>query len=54
MCSGRVVYLEAVFKLLADKEEDNGVDAGVDCYQVDTEVIQDQQETENSKKKKER
>lgn len=40
-------YLEAVFKLLADKVEDNGVYAGVNCYKVDTEVIQDQQETEN-------
>lgn len=38
--------LEAVFKLLADKVEDNGVYAGVDCYKVDTEVIQDQQEIE--------
>lgn len=38
--------LEAVFKLLADKVEDNGVYAGVDCYKVDTKVIQDQQELE--------
>lgn len=28
-------YLEAVFKLLADKVEDDGVDAGVDCCEVD-------------------
>lgn len=41
-----VSYLEAVFKLLADKVEDNGVYAGVDCCKVDTKIIQDQQETE--------
>lgn len=46
---GEVLYLEAVFKLLADKVEDYGVYAGVDCCHVDTKKIQDQQETENRK-----
>lgn len=46
------LYLEAVFKLLADEVEDNGVYAGVDGCKVDAEVIQDQQETENKKQKK--
>lgn len=46
-----VLYLEAVFKLLADEVEDNGVYARVDCCKVDAEIIQDQQETENQKKK---
>lgn len=39
-------YLEAVFELLADKVEDDGVDAGVDCCEVDAQIIQHQQETE--------
>lgn len=38
--------LETVFELLADEIEDNGVDAGVNCSQVDAKVIQDQKETE--------
>lgn len=42
-----VLYLEAVFELLADKIEDNGVDAGVNCSQIDAKVIQDQEETAN-------
>lgn len=46
------MYLEAVLKLFADKVEDDGVYAGVDCYKVDTQVIQDQQETEKPPKKK--
>lgn len=46
-----VLYLEAVFKLLADEVEDDGVYAGVDCCEVYTEMIQDQQETENRKQK---
>lgn len=48
-CKGEVRYLEAVFKLLADKVKDNGVYAGVDRCKVDAKVIQDQQETENRK-----
>lgn len=41
------LYLEAVFKLLADKVEDDGIYAGVDGGQVDTQVVQHQQETES-------
>jgi len=37
-------YLEAVFELLGDKEEDDGVDAGVDGRHVDAEVVEHQQE----------
>lgn len=48
-CKVEIRYLEAVFKLLADKVKDNGVYAGVDCCKVDAEVIHDQQETENRK-----
>lgn len=40
-------YLEAVFKLLADKVEDDWVYAGVDGREVDAKIIQDQQETAN-------
>lgn len=40
-------YLEAAFKLLADKVEDDWVYAGVDGCQVDAEIIEDQQETAN-------
>lgn len=40
-------YLEAVFKLLADKVEDDWVYAGVDRREVDAKIIQDQQETAN-------
>lgn len=38
-------YLEAVFELLGDKEEDYGIDAGVDGRHVDAEVVENQQET---------
>lgn len=40
-------YLEAVFKLLADKVEDDWVYAGVDRRKVDAKIIQDQQEAAN-------
>lgn len=43
-----VLYLEAVFELLADKVENNGIYAGVDCSKVDAEVVQDQQEAKNT------
>lgn len=46
MSSREEPYLEAVFKLLADKVEDDGVDAGVDGREVDAQIIQHQQETE--------
>lgn len=36
--------LEAVFELLGDKEEDDGVDAGVDGRHIDAEVVKHQQE----------
>lgn len=48
-CKGEIRYLEAVFKLLADKVKDNGGYAGVDCCKVDAKVIHDQQEAENRK-----
>lgn len=38
--------LEAIFELLTDKVEDNGIYAGVDCCKVDAKVVQDQQEIE--------
>lgn len=44
---GGWLYLEAVFKLLADKVEDDGIYAGVDGGQVDAQVVQHQQETES-------
>lgn len=44
-------YLEAVFELLADKVQYNGIYARVDCCQVNAEVVHDQEETENRKKK---
>ena len=37
-------YLEAVFELLGDEEEDYGIDAGVDGCHVDAEVVEHQQE----------
>lgn len=37
-------YLEAVFELLGDEEEDYGIDAGVDGRHVDAEVVEHQQE----------
>lgn len=37
------VYLEALFELLGDKVEDDGIDAGIDGCQVDAEVVQHQQ-----------
>lgn len=40
-------YLKAVFKLLADKVEDDWVYAGVDRCEVHAKIIQDQQETAN-------
>lgn len=42
VCCRQVLYLEAVFELLADKEEDDGVYAGIDGSKVDTKIIQDQ------------
>lgn len=45
-CCREVLYLEAVFELLTDEVEDDGVYAGVDCCKVHTKMIQDQQETE--------
>lgn len=39
------VYLEAVFEFLGHKEEDYGIDAGVDGGHVDADVVEDQQET---------
>lgn len=36
--------LEAVFELLGNKEEDYGIDAGVDGGHVDADVVEDQQE----------
>lgn len=47
-----VLYLEAVFEPFADKIEDDGVYAGVDWSKVDTQVIQDQQETRRQNKRK--
>lgn len=47
-----LLYLEAIFELLADKVEDNGIYAGVDCCKVDAKVVQDQQETENREQEK--
>lgn len=44
------MYLEAVFELLADKVEDDGVYTGVNCCKVHAEVVQQQQETKNQKK----
>lgn len=52
ICCTTELYLEAVFKLLADKVEDNGVYAGVDCCKVDAKIVQDQQEAENREQKK--
>lgn len=48
-CCREVLYLEAVFELLTDEVEDDGVYAGVDCCKVHTKMIQDQQETEKYK-----
>lgn len=36
--------LEAVFELLGDEVEDDGIDAGVDGRHVDAEVVEHQQE----------
>lgn len=47
-----LLYLEAIFELLTDKVEDNGIYAGVDCCKVDAKVVQDQQETENREQEK--
>lgn len=41
------LYLETVFKLLADKVEDDGIYAGVDGGKVDAQEVQHQQETES-------
>lgn len=38
------LYLEAVFELLGDEVEDDGIDAGVDGRHVDAEVVEHQQE----------
>lgn len=38
-------YLEAVFELLGDEEEDYGVDTGVDSCHVNAEEVKHQEET---------
>lgn len=50
ICCWEILYLKAVFELLADKVEYNGVYAGVDCCKVDTKVVQDQKETAKEEK----
>lgn len=47
-----VLYLEAVFKLLGDKVEDYGIDAGVDGCHVVAKVVEHQQETVTTEKEK--
>lgn len=43
-CITMLFYLKAVFKLLADKVQGNGIDAGVEGSHVDPNVIHHQQE----------
>lgn len=44
---GISTHLKAILELLADKVEDDGVDAGVYSGQVDAKIIHDQQEAES-------
>lgn len=44
---GRGTHLKAILELLADKVEDDGVDAGVHSGQVDAKIIHDQEEAES-------
>lgn len=43
-CATRLSYLKAVFELLADKVQGNGIDAGIEGSHVDPNVIHHQQE----------